>query len=48
MLFVKKKDGSVRLCIDYKQLNKVTVRNKYPLSRIEDLFDQLQGATCIF
>ena len=45
MLFVKKKDGSVRLCIDYKQLNKVTVRNKYPLSRIEDLFDQLQGAT---
>ena len=45
MLFVKKKDGSMRLCIDYRQLNKVTVRNKYPLPRIEDLFDQLQGAT---
>ena len=44
MLFVKKKDGSMRLCIDYRQLNKVTVRNKYPLPRIEDLFDQLQGA----
>ena len=34
----------MRLCIDYKQLNKVTVRNKYPLPRIDDLFDQLQGA----
>ena len=45
VLFVKKKDGSMRLCIDYRQLNKVTVRNKYPLPRIEDLFDQLQGAT---
>ena len=45
MLFVKKKDGSMRLCIDYRQLNKVTVRNKYPLPRIEDFFDQLQGAT---
>ena len=45
VLFVKKKDGSIRLCIDYRQLNKVTVRNKYPLPRIEDLFDQLQGAT---
>ena len=44
MLFVKKKDGSMRLCIDYRQLNKVTVRNKYPLPRIDDLFDQLQGA----
>ena len=45
VLFVKKKDGTLRLCIDYRQLNKVTVRNKYPLPRIEDLFDQLQGAT---
>lgn len=44
VLFVKKKDGSMRLCIDYRQLNKVTVRNKYPLPRIDDLFDQLQGA----
>ena len=46
VLFVKKNDGSLRLCIDYKQLNKVTVRNKYPLPRIDDLFDQLQGASC--
>ena len=45
VLFVRKKDGTLRLCIDYRQLNKVTVRNKYPLPRIEDLFDQLQGAT---
>ena len=44
MLFVKKKDGTLRLCIDYRELNKVTVKNKYPLSRIDDLFDQLQGA----
>ena len=44
VLFVKKKDGSLRLCIDYRQLNKVTIRNKYPLPRIDDLFDQLQGA----
>ena len=44
MLFVKKKDGTWRLCIDYMQLNKVTIRNKYPLPRIDDLFDQLQGA----
>ena len=44
MLFVKKKDGSMRLCIDYRELNRVTVRNKHPLPRIEDLFDQLQGA----
>ncbi|KAL6322061.1 hypothetical protein AAG906_003461 [Vitis piasezkii] len=47
VLFVKKKDGSMRLCIDYRELNKVTVRNKYPLPRIDDLFDQLQGA-CVF
>ncbi|KAL0543848.1 hypothetical protein IC582_018953 [Cucumis melo] len=45
ILFVKKKDGSMRLCIDYRELNKVTVKNRYPLSRIDDLFDQLQGAT---
>ena len=44
VLFVKKKDGSLRLCIDYRQLNKVTIRNQYPLPRIDDLFDQLQGA----
>ncbi|WRX29259.1 Reverse transcriptase domain - like 10 [Theobroma cacao] len=46
VFFVKKKDGSLRLCIDYRQLNKVTVKNKYPLPRIDDLFDQLQGAQC--
>ena len=44
VLFVKKKDGSLRLCIDYRQINKVTFRNQYPLPRIDDLFDQLQGA----
>uniref|UniRef100_A0A2N9GS05 RNA-directed DNA polymerase n=1 Tax=Fagus sylvatica TaxID=28930 RepID=A0A2N9GS05_FAGSY len=44
VLFVKKKDGSMRLCIDYREINRVTVRNKYPLPRIDDLFDQLQGA----
>ena len=44
MLFVKKKDGTLRLCIDYRKLNQVTVKNKYPLPRIDDLFDQLQGA----
>ena len=44
MLFVKKKDGSLRMCIDYRMLNSVTVKNKYPLPRINDLFDQLQSA----
>ena len=44
VLFVKKKDGSMRLCVDYRELNKVTIKNKYPLPRIEDLFDQLHGA----
>ncbi|KAA0037514.1 reverse transcriptase [Cucumis melo var. makuwa] len=43
VLFVKKKYGTLRLCIDYKQLNKVMIRNKYPLPRIDDLFDQLRG-----
>ncbi|KAL5736107.1 hypothetical protein ACOSQ2_030895 [Xanthoceras sorbifolium] len=47
VLFVKKKDGSLRLCIDYRQLNKLTVKNKYPLPRIDGLFDQLRGA-CVF
>ncbi|KAJ0455185.1 putative nucleotidyltransferase, Ribonuclease H [Helianthus annuus] len=45
ILFVKKKDGSMRLCIDYRELNKVTIKNRYPLPRIDDLFDQLQGAS---
>ncbi|KAL9992436.1 putative nucleotidyltransferase, Ribonuclease H [Helianthus debilis subsp. tardiflorus] len=44
ILFVKKKDGSMRMCIDYRELNKVTIKNRYPLPRIDDLFDQLQGA----
>ena len=48
VLFVKKKDGSMRLCIDYRELNKLTFKNKYPLPRIYDLFDQLKGAMCIF
>lgn len=43
-LFVKKKDGTLRLCIDYRKLNKMTIKNKYPLPRIDDLFDQLRGA----
>ena len=47
ILFVKKKDGSFRMCIDYMQLNKVTIKNKYLIPRIDDLFDQLQGA-CTF
>ena len=42
VLFVKKKDGTLRMCIDYWKINKVTVKNKYPLLRIEDLFDQLK------
>ncbi|KZV40676.1 hypothetical protein F511_18432, partial [Dorcoceras hygrometricum] len=40
----QKKDGSMRLCIDYRELNKLTIKNKYPLPRIDDLFDQLRGA----
>jgi hypothetical protein len=45
ILFVNKKDGSRRMCVDYRSLNKVTIKNKYPLPRIEDLFDQMRGAT---
>jgi len=44
VLFMRKKDGTNRLCIDYRQLNKITMTNKYPLPRIDDLFDQLKGA----
>nr|GFB39040.1 putative reverse transcriptase domain-containing protein [Tanacetum cinerariifolium] len=45
VLFVKKKDGSFRMCIDYQELNKLMVKNHYPLPRIDDLFDQLQGSS---
>ena len=44
VLFVKKKDGSLRMCIDYHQLSKVNKKNKYPFPRIDDIFYQLQGA----
>lgn len=44
VLFVKKKDESLRLCIDYKQLNRMTIKNKYPLPSIDELFDQPRGA----
>eukprot|EP00253_Pinus_taeda_P028245 PITA_28245 len=45
VLFVRKKDGTLRMCIDYRQLNKLTIKNKYPLPRIDELFDQVKGAT---
>jgi hypothetical protein len=47
VIFVPKKDGTQRLCVDYHTQNAVTIKNKYPLSRINDLFDQLCGA-CVF
>ena len=43
VLFAKRKDKTIRLCIDYRQLNRVTIKNRYPLSMIDDLFDQLRG-----
>ncbi|GJU73208.1 putative reverse transcriptase domain-containing protein [Tanacetum coccineum] len=45
VLFMKKKDGSFRICIDYRELNKLMIKNRYPLPRIDDLFDQLQGSS---
>ena len=48
VVFFKKKDNTLRLCIDYRQLNRVTIKNKYPLLRIDDLFDQLRGAQVYF
>lgn len=45
ILFVKKKDESFQMCIDYRELNKLTIKNRYPLPRINDLFDQLQGSS---
>ncbi|GKF30373.1 hypothetical protein Tco_0100171 [Tanacetum coccineum] len=45
VLFVNKKDGSFKMCIDYRELNKLTVKNRYPIPRIDDLFDQLQGSS---
>ena len=48
VLFVKKKDGSLRLCIDYRELNKLTIKNKYPLLRIDDLFDELKDVVYFY
>ena len=45
VLFVKKKDGTMRMCIDYRALNKLSVKNVFPLPRIDDIFDQLNGST---
>jgi hypothetical protein len=47
IIFVPQKDGTLRMCVDYHSINEVTVKNMYPLSRIDDLFDQLKGA-CVF
>ncbi len=47
VIFVPKKYGTQRMCVDYRSLNEVTIKNKYPLPRIDDLFDQLKGA-CVF
>jgi hypothetical protein len=47
VIFILKKDGTQRLCMDYRVLNEVTIRNKYPLPMINDMFDQLRGA-CVF
>ena len=44
ILFVKKKEGTLRMCVDYRVLNKITIKNRYPLPRIEELLDRLQGA----
>ena len=44
ILLVKKKDGSMRMCVDYRSLNQITIKNKYPMPRIDELFDQLKGA----
>ena len=46
VLFVKKKDGSMRMCVDYRDLNRITIKNKYPLPRVEELFDRLRGSKC--
>ena len=48
VLFAKKKDKTLQLCIDYRQLNRVTIKNRYPLPRIDDLFDHLRGARVYF
>jgi hypothetical protein len=47
MLFVENKDKTHRMCVDYRPLNEMTIKNRYPLPRIEDMFDQMKGA-CVF